>query len=187
MISQNYTNTSGSNSSPGSQHLSEAHSKSLSRFLPPLPLFALSPLLSHVVNFIAKKHPELFSRLGESTKKTFLINPTNLPFFLILQPDPNNPRLKAYNRGSEIKHDVYISGSFATLLKMIDSQSDSDALFFNREIMVTGDSEAMVALRNALDDMEGTLVDDVASSLGPFSKPVRKFFDIVNKSKRHHE
>ncbi len=172
---------SSTSNSPGNSRLTEAREKSLSRFLPPLPLFTLAPLLNHIVNFITKKHPELFTRLGDSAQKTFLIDPTNLPFYLILQPNPNKPILKAYNRNKKTPHDVYIAGSFATLLKMIDSQSDSDALFFNREIVVIGDSEAMVALRNALDDMDETLVDDVAEAFGPLSFPVRKFFDVVNK------
>ncbi len=184
MIFSNSSKTSsfnGANNSPGYQRLNEARQKSISRYLPPLPVFALAPILNHIVNSIANKHPELFTRLGQSAKKTFLIDPTNLPFFLILQPDPKQPKLKAHNRNIDISHDVYIAGSFATLLKMIDSQSDSDAMFFNREIIVSGDSEAMVALRNALDDIEDTIVDDVAASFGPLSFPVRKFFDVVNK------
>lgn len=175
-------NSSKTSHSPGNSRLSEARHNIPLRYLPPLPLFILTPLLNHITNFIAKKHPQLFVRLGQSANKTFLIDPTNLPFYLILQPDPNRPTLKAYSRNKTTYHDVYIAGTFATLLKMIDSQSDSDALFFNREIVVIGDSEAIVALRNSLDDIEDTLVDDVANSFGPLSFPVRKFFDIVNKA-----
>ena len=142
------------------------------RLLPPLPLFMLQPVLNHIVSNVAKKHPELFTRLGDSAFKDFLIDPSDLPFYLILKPNPINPTLKAYNRNEIVAHDTYISGSFATLMAMIDAQSDSDALFFNREIIVTGDSEAMVALRNALDDLDGSLAQDVANSFGPVAKPV---------------
>lgn len=173
-------NSSSSGHSPGRQRLNEAREKGFSRLLPPLPLFALQPLFTHIVSTIARKHPELFERLEDSAKKDFLIDPTNLPFFLLLQPDPQNPRLKAYNRRDDVAHDVYISGTFATLLRMIDAQTDSDALFFNREINVTGDSEAMVALRNALDDMEGTLAEDVAACFGPFKAPVRSIMNSIN-------
>ena len=38
-------------------------------------------------------------------------------------------------------YDVTISGTFGTLLKMIDGQIDSDALFFNRELTITGDAD----------------------------------------------
>ncbi len=149
------------------------------RFLPPLPLFPLQPLLGRIVRDVAKRHPELFVRLGPSCTKRYLINPSNAPFFMLLQPDPENPRLMAYNRGVDIEHDVCISGTFVTLLKMIDSQVDSDALFFSRDLIITGDAEAGVALRNALDDMDATLADDVAASFGPLKRPVRAIIDTT--------
>jgi predicted lipid carrier protein YhbT len=151
------------------------------RLLPPLPLFALQPLLARIVTTVARRDPEVFARLGDSCEKRFLIDPSNLPFFLLLQPDASRPQLTAHQRGQDIEHDVYISGTFLTLLGMIDSQTDGDALFFNRDLTVTGDSESVVALRNALDNMDGTLADDVANSFGPLSGPVRAFFDLANK------
>jgi len=122
----------------------------------------------------------LFARLGDSCKKRFLINPRNMPFFLLLQPDPDSPQLHAYNRGRHVEHDVCLSATFQVLLRMIDSQTDSDALFFNRDLIITGDTEAIVALRNALDDMDATLADDVADCFGPLSRPVRSLFDLAS-------
>lgn len=151
------------------------------RLLPPLPLFALQPLLARIVTTVARRHPDLFARLGDSCEKRFLIDPSNLPFILLLRPDADRPQLKACQRGRDVEHDVYISGTFLTLLGMIDGQTDGDALFFNRELTITGDSEAVVALRNALDNMDGTLADDIAASFGPLSRPVRAFFDVANK------
>ena len=148
---------------------------------PPLPLFIIQPVLAHIVTSITKKHPGLFARLGDSAKKKFVINPSNLPFVFLLAPDPENPKLTAHGKAADVEHDVYIEGSFLTLLKMIDSQTDSDALFFSRDIKVTGNSEAMVALRNALDDLDTTLADDVAESFGPLKKPMRKVLDLINK------
>lgn len=154
------------------------------RLRPPLPLFVLQPLLRHIVSTVARRHPALFVRLGDSCGKRFLIDPSNLPFRLLLRPDPKRPRLTAHGREQEVAHDVYISGTFLTLLRMIDSQTDGDALFFNRDLIVAGDSEAVVALRNALDDMDGTLADDVAASFGPLSRPVRSVFDLANNMVR---
>lgn len=165
----------------GNQRLDDAGARGFSRLLPPLPLFALQPLLGHIVTTIARRHPGLIARLGDNCKKRFLIDPNNLPFFLLLQPDPGRPRLKAYNRGQDVEHDVHISGTLATLLRMIDGQSDSDALFFNRELTVTGDTEAVVALRNALDNLDATLADDVAACFGPLTRPVRAVIDLTLK------
>lgn len=166
---------------PDAKRFNNVGAQGLSRLLPPLPLFALQPLLGRIVTTVAQRHPGLFARLGDSCKKRFLIDPSNLSFFLLLQPDADKPQLTAYKRGENIEHDVYISGTFLTLLRMIDSQTDSDALFFNRDLTITGPTEAVVALRNALDDMDTTLADDVAASFGPLSRPVRIIIDLVNK------
>jgi len=167
------------NSSSDNQSINANVANNLSRFLPPLPVFILQPLLNHIVKTVARRHPDLFTRLGDSCKKRFLIDPYNLPIFLLLQPDPDNPQLRIYNRGREVQYDVFISGTFKTLLRMIDGQTDSDALFFNRQLRVTGNSEAVVALRNALDNMDATLAQDVASCFGPLSKPVRLLIDRI--------
>lgn len=166
---------------PGNQRLDDAGAQGFTRLLPPFPLFALQPLLGHIVTTIARRHPELIARLGDNCKKRFLIDPRNLPFFLLLQPDPDRPRLKAHSRSEDVEHDVHISGTLATLLRMIDGQSDSDALFFNRDLAITGDTEAVVALRNALDNMDATLTDDVAACFGPLSRPVRAVIDLTLK------
>lgn len=155
----------------------------IARLVPPLPLFALQPLLDRIVATVAKRRPELFARLGDNCKKRFLIDPSNLPFFLLLVPDPEKPSLKAFNRGREVECDVCISATFRTHLKMIDSQTDGDALFFNRDLKITGDTEAIVALRNALDDMDGTLAGDVAASFGPLSGAVRTMFGLAGIQK----
>ena len=165
----------------GNAGMRRARPPGFARFLPPLPLFAIQPLLGHIVAAVARRRPELFARLGDSSKKRFLIDPTNLPVVLLLQPDPERPQLRACPRGQDVEHDVRISGSFLTLLRLIDSQTDSDALFFNRALTITGDTEAIVALRNALDDMDATLADDVAAAFGPLSRPVRSFFDVANR------
>ncbi len=165
----------------GARRRDEGAVRGLSRLLPPVPLFALQPLLGHIVRTVARRHPELIARLGDNCKKRFLIDPNNLPFFLLLQPDPGRPRLTAHNRGQEVGHDVRISATLVTLLRMIDGQSDSDALFFNRDLAITGDTEAVVALRNALDNMDATLADDVAACFGPLSRPVRAVIDLTLK------
>ena len=58
-----------------------------------------------------------------------------------------------------------------TLLDMIDGSLDGDAMFFSRDLKVTGDTEAVVALRNALDDFEGSALDSVIGSFGLLAAP----------------
>ena len=164
---------------PQDRPLQDTGTQGTARMLPAFPVFVLQPLLGHIVRTVSGRHPELIARLGENCKKRFLIDPHNLPFFLLLRPDPAKPQLMAYNRGRDVRHDVHISGTLVTLLSMIDGRTDGDALFFNRKLIITGDTEAVVALRNALDNMDATLAEDVAACFGPLSRPVRAVVDLI--------
>jgi len=134
--------------------------------LAPLPLFPLQPALKRIINTIVRKKPELFHRIGIHKNKRFLIDPLNMPFVLLLRPDPDQPLLRAYRRTDFIQFDARIAGTFLTLLDMIDGRLDGDALFFSRDLIVEGNTEAVVCLRNALDDMDGSIADDVVSVYG---------------------
>jgi len=146
-----------------------------------LPLYPLQPILRRIVNHVTNAHPSLFERLDTGCTKTFLINAKDVPFLLVLKPNPASPSLVAKSRHGEIEYDVLVTAKFKTLLRMIDSKTDSDALFFNRDLLITGDTEAIVLLRNALDDMDTTLAEDVASAFGPFSKQVKATINMANR------
>ena len=135
------------------------------------PLAIVQPILGHIATHVAKDRPELYARLGVHARKRFLIDPTDLPFVLILAPQVDRPNLRAYRRFENPPHDAAIAGTFFNLLDMIDGSQDGDALFFSRNLKVTGDTEAVVALRNALDDFEGSALDSVVGSFGPLAKP----------------
>src|SRR5512141_1917939 len=132
------------------------------------PLAVIQPILGHIAAHVAKNRPELFARLGVHARKRF---PTDLPFVLVLSPDNNRPQLRAYRRYENPAHHAVIAGKFFILLDMIDGTLEGDALFFTRDLRVGGDTEAVVALRNALDDFEGSALDSVAGSFGPLAKP----------------
>lgn len=135
------------------------------------PLAVMQPILGHIASHVGKNRPELYARLGVHARKRFLIDPIDLPFVLILSPEPNRPNLRAYRRYENPAHDAAIAGKFFILLEMIDGSLDGDALFFSRDLRVRGDTEAIVALRNALDDFEGSAFDSVVASFGPLAKP----------------
>ncbi len=139
--------------------------------LAPVPLAALQPVLARIAAHVAGARPELFARLGPHAGKRYLIDPTDLPFVLVLQPEPERPLLRAYRRYENPRHDASIAGTFFNLLDMIDGTLDGDALFFTRDLCVSGDTEAVVALRNALDDFEGSALESAIGALGPLSKP----------------
>ncbi len=138
--------------------------------LAPVPLALLQPLLERIVRRIAARHPRLFARLGPHASKSFLIRPTNLPLVLLLTPDPRNPRIRAFRDERDLIYQASITGSFLNLLRLLDGSGDSDAIFFSRDLRIDGDTEAAVSLRNALDDVEGSIAGDIADLFGPLGR-----------------
>ncbi len=156
----------------------------LRRILPAFPVGILQPFLGRAVRHVAAIRPEMFRRIGPHTAKTFLIDPTDLPFVMVLRPDPEKPSLRAWRRGEAPAYDGRIAGAFLTLLDMVDGRLDGDALFFTRELAVEGDTEAVVCLRNALDDLDGSVIEDCAQLFGP---PGRHALALHRRLRSHHE
>ena len=138
--------------------------------MPPPPLFAIQPVLRRIVNRIAKGNPNMFGRLGPHYNALFVIDPENLPFVLVLRPDPDDLLLVARQRNKIPPHDAKISGSFLDLLMLVDGDLDGDALFFARDLTITGNTEAVVCLRNALDDIDDSIAQNVADMFGALGR-----------------
>ncbi len=134
------------------------------------PTIVLQPILRRIVTRIAKRHPELFDRLGPHTQSTFVIDPIDFPFALCLRPDPAHLSFKAVPRTRIPDHDARIAGKFLTLLRLVDADVDGDALFFSRDLVISGNTEAVVSLRNALDDVDASIAEDVADMFGPLGR-----------------
>ncbi len=139
---------------------------------------ALSPVLSRVVRRIALRHPEIFDRLGPHTQSDFVIVPRELPFALHLRPDPAAPVLRAVPGTDLPPHEARIEADFLLLLQLIDADSDGDAAFFSRDLTITGNTEAVVTLRNALDDVDGSIAAETADLFG---RPGRAILNRLRK------
>jgi predicted lipid carrier protein YhbT len=137
------------------------------RLLRGLALLPLQPILARIVRRIASRYPEVLDRLGPHKQTRFVIDPVDLPFALYLRPDPDALDLRAIPRGDMPEHDAKIAGKVFRLLRLIDCDEDGDAMFFSRDLDVTGDIEAVVTLRNALDDVDGSIAGTVAGMFGP--------------------
>lgn len=136
-----------------------------------LPLAPLQPPLSLLLASIVRRHRGLFTRLGPHARKHFGIDPTDLPFAFLLSPNPDRPRLVAVGDLPQVL-DVRISGPLGALIGMVNGELDGDALFFSRDLRVEGDFEAVVALRNAIDDARINMIDEIGSLFGPLGGPV---------------
>ena len=139
----------------------------------PLPLPLLQPFLSKIFTVLIHRHPGLFERLSDLTDPTFLIDPVDLPLAFVLDATPEHPSLTA---GRKANKDVaaVIRGPLLTLIDLMEGRLDGDALFFSRALKIEGDTEAVVALRNAIDDAGINLTNDILESFGPFAPPARQ-------------
>lgn len=133
----------------------------------PLPLLPLQPPLALLLDSVRRRHPGIFERLGAHAGKRFGLRPTDLPFAFVLEPRLVRPRVLAV-RHLPADLDVRVSGPLAGLVGLVSGELDGDALFFSRDLHVEGDIEALLALRNAIDDAQIDLVGEALSGLGPF-------------------
>lgn len=138
----------------------------------PLPPQMLQPVLDAAFAVLNRRHPDLFERLSCLTEPLFLIDPTDLPLVFLLDADPNHPRLTAA-RESDGRAAATIRGPLLTLIDLLEGRMDGDALFFSRALSIEGDTEAVVALRNAVDDAGIDLRGDILASIGPLGRPAR--------------
>ncbi|WP_026155271.1 SCP2 sterol-binding domain-containing protein [Paracoccus sp. N5] len=156
----------------------------LPRLLGPLALLplatpALGLAFTRLLRRIARQKPAILARLGESRSARFLIDVTDGPVILLMEPGPR--RITASRRGRpEPAHDAAIRGRLAAFLAMLHGSEDGDALFFSGDLTITGDTAAVLALRNALDDAELDLTEELAAlSRPPFDRWLRRASGLV--------
>lgn len=137
----------------------------LSLALRPLPLAPLQHVLALFLYGIGKRHPGLYERLGCHANKRFGIDPTDLPFAFVLEPKLIRPEATAV-RCLPSRLDASIRGPLSALVGMAEGRLDGDALFFSRQLDIEGDIEAVLALRNAVDDAGLNLANEFLAGLG---------------------
>lgn len=147
----------------------------------PLPPFAgqvLGRILTGVLRRIASGHPGIFTRLGPYQSTRFLIDVTDGPVLLVMEPKAR--RITAFARHKAAPcHEAAIRGTIAAFLAMLHGREDGDALFFSGALEIAGDTAAVLALRNALDDAELDLTEELAVGLAswpgaPFDRWLRR-------------
>ncbi len=141
--------------------------------LGPVPPVLLQPGASLAMAFAMRRHPGLFERLDELGARVVLIDPVELPVRFLLRAGDGTPALTVIGRTREVEADATIRGSLVGLIDLLEGRLDGDALFFSRALAIEGDTEAIVALRNAIDDAEIDLLEDLLAPLGPFSGAAR--------------
>lgn len=138
----------------------------------PLPLFPVTRALGALVRRMSRDNPAMLRRLGAYRGRRYLIDPTDLPFVLLL--DSGTPDMSAHRRDRLPAHDCRITGLLSAFLAMLHGAEDGDALFFSRDLTIEGNTEAVLALRNAIDDAELDLAATLQQAAGPLAPLVRR-------------
>jgi predicted lipid carrier protein YhbT len=137
--------------------------------LRPLPTAPLELLLQRLADSILARHPGLLDRIGGEGTRRFGIEPRDLPFAILLEVQPAAVHLSVVSALDGLQVDARIAGNLLSLIELIDGRRDGDALFFSRDLAVEGDIEAVLALRNAIDNAELELLHELAQLAAPWS------------------
>jgi len=114
--------------------------------------FPLGLGLTIAVRGLARRRPELFDRLGEFRAARYLVAPSDLDFAFLIVPDGEHATVRTVSARHPQSTDVAVRGPLLMLIGLLDGTLDGDALFFHRLISVEGRTDALVALRNTLED-----------------------------------
>lgn len=144
----------------------------------PLPPRLLQPALSAAMATLSRRHPGLFERLSDLGAPVYLIDPVDLPLAFVLTADVEHPSLKAVRTGDGAGAVATIRGPMLSLLSLLEGRIDGDALFFSRDLVIEGDTEAVVALRNAVDGLEIDLLAEVTNAFGPLAGVIRRLAQV---------
>jgi O2-independent ubiquinone biosynthesis accessory factor UbiT len=141
-------------------------------------MLRLSPLslaLSALARHLLARHPGILARMGPQAGKRFLLEFTDAPLVLLMEPARR--RISAHRQAAAASHDAHLKGRVAAYLAMLHGRVDGDALFFEGALQVTGDTEAVLALRNALDDAE----IDLAGEIARLAPPLRPMLGLAER------
>ncbi|PWC78589.1 SCP2 sterol-binding domain-containing protein [Azospirillum sp. TSH64] len=139
---------------------------------------ASDALLARLLRLLADCHPRAFEALREMPDARVLIEPVDAPVALLMRVGPEMS-LHALPRGADgvgealgkAGADAVVRGPYDKLLDLLEGRIDGDALFFRRELSISGDTALILALRNTLDgEDEMDLVADAASIAGPLAR-----------------
>ncbi|MFQ5774146.1 MAG: SCP2 domain-containing protein [Kiloniellaceae bacterium] len=141
----------------------------------PLPPVLLQPIVDVAMAAMRRRYSEVFARLAPLADAAFLIDPVDLPFSFLLRPGGRPPGLTVVRDGeADAEAAATIRGPLLALIDLLEGRVDGDALFFSRDLVIEGDTEAVVTLRNVVDGAEIDFVEVMASPLGPLSGVVRR-------------
>ena len=139
------------------------------RFMPPRLLERSARMM---LRRMGRHHAELFAALKDLPPTTLVIETSDLPHRFVLRFGEKPVSISLLH--GTLEADAELKGSLAALIALLEGRVDSDVLFFTRELTVTGNSAAVVALRNTLERDQIDLLEEAASLAGPLHRPAKR-------------
>jgi len=140
----------------------------------------LSLALRRIANRIYQQHPDAAERLEDISGTCFLVTITNLPFRCLITLYSQHVTVDCNLRYSP-RADVSVSGNYQALAQIFEGDADADSLFFSRDIQIQGNIEALVTLRNALDNEDIDIVSELTPLFGRFAGVAHEALQLVNQ------
>jgi O2-independent ubiquinone biosynthesis accessory factor UbiT len=150
-----------------------------------LPLMPLEAAVRLLINRALAVRPSLMNRLGEYSGRCFAIDPTDCPFAFLVTPREGGTEVETVRDLQGAVYNARIAAPLIVLMGMVDGAYDGDALFFSRDLVIEGDTEAVLALRNALEDAEldpAAVLGLPAAARGPFNRAAELVFAEIRKA-----
>lgn len=145
-----------------------------------LPPGLFQPVFGLAMATMRRRHAGAFERLSGLGEPVFLIDPIDLPYSFVLRAGARAPSLTAISGAKAVQATATIRGPLLALIDLLEGRIDGDALFFSRGLVIEGDTEAVVTLRNAVDGAEIDIAADMASLLGPLARPARRLIGAAH-------
>jgi O2-independent ubiquinone biosynthesis accessory factor UbiT len=146
------------------------------------PPFVLSRAVDALMRRMERAHPKLFKNLARLKPAVVHVEPSDLPHrFELKYGGDEKAKVRLLQKWDKGTADAYVKGNIDILLNLLEGRIDGDALFFTRGLVITGDTAAIVALRNTLDREEIDLFADITGMFGPLAKPVGRALTALGR------
>src|SRR5262245_14206686 len=147
-----------------------------------LPLLPIELVAGRLIANALAARPSFAQRLAPYAHQTFAIDPVDCPFVVLITPG-DRVLVRIARDVAGATHDARIAAPLLVLIRLIDGTYDGDALFFSRDLVIEGDTAAVLALRNALEHAEL----DAATVLGlphPLHEPFNRMAALALEQAR---
>ena len=150
-----------------------SHDLAVSLALASLPRPLIAGLLRRMTRALPRRYPKLATRLAELEGKRLLIAPVELSYAFLLDFPGGKLAIALLDPDAAPPTDAQMRGPLRLFYDLVRGGRDGDALFFSRELTVTGDMTAAVTLRNAMDGSGVDLFAEFLALPGPLGPLVR--------------